>query len=147
MYLLVKNAEPIPTLTKDIVELRPNEEMELVPMNFPHPLPDLVRHRITFVTHHGFKLLFEGAAWLELCDDDGLRPSIGSSSVVLRDTYNNNGTDIELCGHGSDATALQFESIFHTLTIEYEQIDGKALPILGSIKSIPGSHHLFLINH
>lgn len=113
--------------------------MEVIPLNFPHPLPETLRYRVTFVTHHGFYLRFDAAAWLEHCDDGNLPSSLRSSAVVLLSDVYNNGTEIELCGNQFDEMDLGFESIFHTLTIEYQQVNGnKRMPILGTMTSIAG---------
>lgn len=135
--------EPIPSVIKDAAMLEAKGELVVVPLNHPYPIPSQLRHRVTYWTRHGFYLHFQASQWLKPCET-----SVHSTGIVvlLIDSYHNN-TEIELCHSGNyvaintDDVSVHFESLFHSLTIEYEQIDGNesfVLESLGSIASIEG---------
>ena len=108
----------------------------MVPLNSPYMLPTLLKHTITFITRHGFYLRYSGADRLGPCEKS---PVSSAAVLVLKDAYDTtNGTEIELCPVYHVSQHFQFDSIFHTLTIEYTQVADKVLPLLGEIQSYPG---------
>jgi len=130
--------EPIPTVIKDFVMIEAKEKLDVIPFNHPLSMPIQLRHRVSFSTHHGSFLHFQPSHWLISCD---LYES--AIVVVLIDVYNNN-TEIRFCS-AKDAVEYsskpQFESLFHSLIIEYERFNyNESFPIesLGSITSIEG---------
>ncbi len=126
----------------DTVLLSTDEELELIPFNYPLPPPSQLRQRITLLTSHGTYLRYQAASWLKRCDYSSFRPSV---MVVLKDVYNNN-TEIELC-YGNETTvstegfaAILYESLFHTLTIEYVNVDGNWSAVLGRVTAMQGTY-------
>lgn len=130
----------------DTVFLNTDEEVDLVPFNYPHLPPRQLRQRVTLLTHHGSYFRHQAASWLKRCQQDHDRSPLGSpaaSMVVLTDPYSNN-TEIELCYYGNETTpqdgsiSVVYESMFHTLTVEYYNIDTNWSAIFGRVKAIQG---------
>ena len=139
--------EPIPTVIKDFVMIKAKEKLDVIPFNHPLSMPIQLRHRVSFSTHHGSFLHFQPSHWLIPCEANLYESAI---VVVLIDVYNNN-TKIELC-RGKDAVEYsskpQFESLFHSLIIEYERFkynESFTIESLGSITSIEGK--LFTVKY
>ena len=116
------------------------QKLDITTFNYPLSMPIQLRHRISFWTHHGSLLDFQPSQWLVPCDDNIYQSGI---IVILIDIYNNN-SQIELCS-GNDTVKntneAHFESLFHSLTIEYERINyNESFPFesLGSITSTKG---------
>lgn len=116
------------------------EKLDVTLFNHPFPMPIQLRHRVLFSTNHGFFLRFQLSQWLIPCEDN-----IDESGIVVIfvDVYNNN-TEMEFCS-GNDgvenSSETKFESLFHSLIIEYERFNlNKSFFIesLGSITSIEG---------
>lgn len=126
----------IPTVKNDVVIVDRNEVVDVIPLNFPQPPPFQLRHRMTFITSHGFYLRFKTSIWMRLCEH-----SVNSSLLLVArfaDSYSSKSTEITLC-HGYETQPFQLESVFHSLTFEYEPMeDGKRLGIIGNVISIPG---------
>lgn len=131
---------------KDLLFLDTDDELELIPFNYPHPPPGQLRQQITLLTRHGSYIRHQAASWLKRCSHSSFRPPV-SAALILRDTYNNN-TEIELChgNHGNDRPndsnqpleLIIYESLFHTLTIEFVNVDANWSAILGHVKAIQG---------
>ncbi len=133
---------PVPTTLIDTLFLETDEELELIPFNYPHPTPNQLLQRITLLTHHGSYLRHKAASWLMPCDYLPFRPSV-TAMVVLRDPYNNN-TEIKLCYRNETVVATEelgptlHESLFHTFTIEYTHADINWPGVLGRVKALQG---------
>jgi hypothetical protein len=133
---------PIPTTLIDTLFLDTEEELELIPFNYPHPPPNQMLQRIILVTHHGSYLRHKAASWLMPCDYPSFRPSV-TGMVILRDVYNNN-TEIKLCYRNETVVATEelgpmlYDSLFHTLIIEYTHVGINWPGVLGRVKALQG---------
>ena len=132
----------------DTVVLSTDDDVELIPFNYPHPPPSKLRHQKTFLTGHGSYIRYRAASWLKRCDYSSFRPAMQPLMVVLRDVYNNN-TEIELCqanetAAGSVSTKgsdpILYESLFHTLTVEYVNVDGNWSSVFGRVNAVQGTY-------
>ncbi len=133
---------PVPTILIDTLFVDTEEELELIPFNYPYPTPNQLLQRIILVTHHGSYLRHKAASWLKPCDYSSFRPS-STGMVVLRDVYNNN-TEIKLCYRNETMVATEelepilYDSLFHTLTIEYTHVGINGPGVLGRVKALLG---------
>ncbi|XP_059350348.1 uncharacterized protein LOC130692880 isoform X2 [Daphnia carinata] len=133
---------PIPTILADTLFLGNEDELELVPFNYPHPPPSQLRQRITLMTRHGSYLRHQAPSWMTPCDSS-FRPTV-TAMVVLRDAYNNN-TEIKLCytnetiGSTTEFESSFYDTKFHTLTIEYVHVGINWSGVLGRVKSLQDS--------
>jgi len=133
---------PIPTVLTDTLFLDTEEELELIPFNYPQTPPNQLLQQITLRTHHGSYLRHKAASWLMPCDYSNFRPSV-TATVVLRDVYNND-TEIKLCYRNETVVATEelaptlYESLFHTLTIEYTHVGINWPGVLGRVKAVQG---------
>ena len=122
--------------------------MPLTPLNYPHRPPTQLRHRLTFQTRHGSYIRFQGASWLTPCPSGVVHSSTPEASiiVILTDHYNQDMTPIELCATANrrkqdvDGMSFLYESIFHSLTVEWINIDANWSSSYGAIGAFTGIH-------
>lgn len=131
-------SEPIPTVLEERVFLYEPTISELYPLNYPLHHPNELRHRVTYVTRPGFYILFTGAYWLGQCD--GIDFTI--LTIVVQDFYGNSSIT-HLCRSSEEqkSKAFQYESVFHTLTLEFLNHEGNWSAPLGHIEIRQGTSH------
>lgn len=139
---MIFSPEPIPTILKERVILQESMpfKTELYPINYPVHRPRELRHRVTYVTTPGFNIRFRGADWLDRCDVS----NFSILALIIHDFYGNN-TAIDLCGpitkrkSTGKTETFQYESIYHTLTLEYVHYEETWFAPLGNIEQRKGT--------
>lgn len=131
-------SEPVPTVFNERVILYEPSALKLYPLNYPIRRPKELRHRVTYVTRHGFNILFTGSDWLVQCDV----PELSTFALAVHDFYGNKSA-IDLCESSSNqqpsVKGFQYESVFHSLTLEYHYHDGNRSSPLGRIEVLQGT--------
>lgn len=130
---LVFLPEPIPTTLYDVLNVGVDgDEIEIIPLNYPMKTPLNVTHQLSLVTHHGYHIRFESRK-LQLCKQSS---GVVNMRAELRDVFNSEML-LDLC---TDSTRSNFsyESVFHTFTLTYQQINRQPAFILGTVRAVKG---------